>query len=294
MSASILITGATGNVGAEVIRQLQHTGQSVRVAVRHANDTHFTFGAGIESVLFDFAQPATFQLAFESVERIFLMRPPAISNVRHYIFPAIDAAKRAGVRQIVFLSLIGVEKNRVVPHYKIEQYILSSGLDYTFLRPSFFMQNLSTTHRDEIRDRSEIFVPAGDGKTSFIDVRDIAAVASLALVEAGHTNAIYELTGDEALSYAAVAGQLSSILGRTIVYPRPSLLQFIRRQREQGSPWPRVVVMSGIYTTARLGLAGHLTGDVRRLLGRPPITFQQFAKDHAACWQRSGPPAISM
>jgi uncharacterized protein YbjT (DUF2867 family) len=294
MSASILVTGATGNVGAEVVRQLQHAGQSVRAAVRYANDTRFASGAGIESVLFDFAQPATFQPAFEGVERIFLVRPPAISNVRRYIFPAIDAAKRAGVRQIVFLSLIGVEKNRVVPHYKIERHILSSGLDHTFLRPSFFMQNLSTTHRGEIRDRNEIFVPAGAGKTSFIDVRDIAAVASLALVEAGHASAIYELTGDEALSYAAVAGQLSSILGRTITYPRPSLLQFIRRQREQGLPWPLVVVMSGIYTTARLGLAGRLTGDVRRLLGRPPTTFQQFAKDHAACWQSSSPGAVAV
>jgi uncharacterized protein YbjT (DUF2867 family) len=287
VNASILVTGASGNVGAEVVRRLLQNGLPVRVAGRQASRMPAAFGPDVAGVQFDFARPETFQPAFYGVERVFLVRPPAISDVRRFILPAIDAAKGAGVRQIVFLSLMGVEKNRVVPHYKIEQHILRSGLEYTFLRPSFFMQNLSTTHRDEIRDRDEIFVPAGDGKTRFIDVRDIAAVAALALSKPGHANAIYELTGDEALGYVEVAARLSGVLGRTIVYRRPSLLQFIRRQRRQGSPWPMVLVMSGIYTTARLGLAGRLTSDLRRLLGRPPIGFQQFAEDYAPCWQRS-------
>ncbi|MCU0509261.1 MAG: NmrA family NAD(P)-binding protein, partial [Anaerolineae bacterium] len=99
------------------------------------------------------------------------------------LHPAIDAAQAAGVKQIVFLSLMGV--NPRVPHYKVEQKILATGLPYTFVRPSFYMQNLDTFYRDDIRLRDELFVPAGGAKTSFIDVRDIGAVAAMALAEPG-------------------------------------------------------------------------------------------------------------
>jgi uncharacterized protein YbjT (DUF2867 family) len=114
--------------------------------------------------------------------------PPQISNIQRDMLPAMEAAKGAGVRQVVFLSLTGIEKAKFVPHYKVEQYLLSSGQDYTFLRCSFFMQNLNTAHLDEIRQDSEIWIPVADARTSFIDVRDIAAVAALALTEGEHEN----------------------------------------------------------------------------------------------------------
>jgi len=285
MPTSILVTGALGNVGAEVVKLLRQSGQPVRAAGTRPAAIAQQFGSQVEATWLDFEKPESFGTALTGVERMFLMRPPAISNVRRSIFPIIDAAKQAGVRQIVFLSLIGVEKNRIVPHYKIEQHILKSGLEYTFLRPSFFMQNLSTTHRDEIKDQNEIFVPAGRGKTSFIDVRDIAAVAALTLTEAGHANRIYELTGDEALDYGQVAALLTDVLGRPITYRQPGLLQFLRRQLAKGTPLAFATVMAGIYTTARLGLAARLTGDLRRLLGRAPISFRQYVEDYQACWQ---------
>lgn len=285
MPTSILVTGALGNVGAEVVKLLRQSGQPVRAAGTRPAAIAQQFGSQVEATWLDFEKPESFGAALTGVERMFLMRPPAISNVRRSIFPVIDAAKQAGVRQIVFLSLIGVEKNRIVPHYKIEQHILKSGLEYTFLRPSFFMQNLSTTHRDEIKDQNEIFVPAGRGKTSFIDARDIAAVAALTLTEAGHANRIYELTGDQALDYGQVAALLTAVLGRPITYRQPGLLQFLRRQLAKGTPLAFATVMAGIYTTARLGLAARLTGDLRRLLGRAPISFRQYAEDYQACWQ---------
>lgn len=284
MQAPILVTGASGNVGGEIVRLLSERGFAVRAADRRVAQTESERAPGVEAVAFDFSRPETFAPALAGVERIFLMRPPAIANVRRFIFPAIDAAKQAGVKQIVFLSLIGVEQNRIVPHYKIEQHILASGLDYTFLRASFFMQNLNTTHRREIRERSEIFVPAGQGKTSFIDVRDIAAVAALALTQAGHAGQAYDLTGGEALDYDQVARLFSQALGRTITYRRPSLLQFLRRQRESGVPASMALVMAGIYTTARLGLAGRLAEDTRRLLGRAPIRLKDYIDDYKASW----------
>jgi uncharacterized protein YbjT (DUF2867 family) len=285
MNSPLLVTGTLGNVGSEVIRRLGQSGHVVRAADRALEPIHQRFGDAVEPTVLDFEQPETFGPAFAGVKRLFLMRPPTISDVRRLIFPAIDAAKAAGVEQIVFLSLIGVERNHVVPHYKIEQYLLASGVPYTFLRPSFFMQNLSTTHRAEIRDHDEIFVPAGRGKTSFIDVRDIAAVAALALTEDGHTNQTYSLTGDEALDYFQVAGLLSAVLDRPIVYRQPSLLRFIQRQRRSGTAWPFILVMSGIYTTARLGLAARLTGDLRRLLGRAPISMRRYLEDYRDMWR---------
>lgn len=284
MGAKILVSGATGNVGAEIVKLLATQGQPMRAAGPHVASIQQQFGPAVEAVRLDFADPTTFGPAFAGIDRLFLLRPPAIANVSRLIFPALQAAQRAGVRHIIFLSLLGAEHNRVVPHYKIEQYLVNSGLAYTFLRASFFMQNLNTTHRAELQKHSEIFVPAGRGKTSFIDVRDIAAVAAVALVEEGHVNQAHALTGSEALDYDQVAAILSQVLGRKITYRNPSLLHFVWYQRRQGTPWPLIAVMAGIYTTARVGWAGRLTEETQRLLGRPPIRFAQYAADYRTCW----------
>jgi len=154
---------------------------------------------------------------------------------------------------------------------------------YTFLRPSFFMQNLSTTHRDEIR-RGRIVVPAGRGRTSFVDARDVAAVAAMALTEPGHENTAYALTGGEALDYGQVAALSTEILGKPVAYGHPELLQFVRWSRGRRLKWPYVLVMGTIYTTARLGLAGTISGDMARRLGRPPATMRECIAGNARCW----------
>ncbi|MCW5850372.1 MAG: SDR family oxidoreductase [Anaerolineae bacterium] len=277
--AVILVTGAGGNVGAETVRLLKAAGAAVRAAERQPRAE-----AGVESVRFDFGDPATFGPALQGVEKLFLLRPPALADTRRYFVPVIQAAQAAGVRHIVFLSLLGAEKNKVVPHASIEAAILASGVPYTFLRPSFFMQNLSTTHRDDIRQWGDILAPAGRGKTSFIDVRDIAAVAAKTLTEPGHANRAYSLTGAEALDYSEVAQILSEVLGRRIVYSNPSIPRFVLHMRRRGLGWGFILVMVGIYTTCRLGLAGGITPDTQQLLGHPPLTLRQFAADYRDCW----------
>jgi NmrA-like family len=177
--------------------------------------------------------------------------------VKRHLLPVVRAAKDAGVRHVVFLSLLGVEKNQVVPHAKVERFILEAGVPHTFLRPSFFMQNLSTTHRDDIREHHEIFVPAGQGRTGFIDARDIAAVAARTLLEDGHEGKVYDLTGSEALTYAEVAALITEVLGRPIRYPAPGALRFAARWYARQQPVAIIAVMTGIYTVCRPGARWH-------------------------------------
>ncbi len=184
----------------------------------------------------------------------------------------------------MFLSLLGAEHNRFVPHYKIERTIQASGIPWTFLRASFFMQNLSTIHRETICERSEIDVPAGNGRTSFIDVRDIAEIAATILCSSGHDQRAYPLTGADALTYTTVAQIMTEEFDRQIVYPPSSVLTFIRRMRQRGYEWDFVLVMLAIYTTARLGLTATVTPDATRLLGRAPRTMRNFVHDYRDCW----------
>lgn len=285
MLTPTLVTGAPGNVGTEVVRGLMQSNVPVRVAAFDVKAAQTAFGDGAQYVQFDFLRPETFAPAFEGVERMFLVRPPQLSNVEKEIAPAVRAAISAGVRQIVFLSLQGVEQNRVTPHYKIEQLLRSLPVQWTFLRASFFMQNLSTTHCAEIRDHDEIDVPVGHAKTSFIDARDIAASAVRVLTEDGHGNKAYTLTGGEALDYDEVAGLLSQVLKRSIRYTNPSVVGFIIRQLRSGRPFMFTLIMAALYTITRRGNAREVTGDVQQLLGREPIPFSRFASDFATVWQ---------
>lgn len=273
----ILVTGATGNVGREVITELRRRGATIVAAVYNEQDAQRA-PADVATVPFDFARPETFAPALRGVDRLFFMRPPQISDVARYLHPAIDAAREAGVRRVVFLSLLGV--NPRVPHYEVEQKIIASGLPYTFLRPSFYMQNLDTFYRDDIRLRDEIFVPAGSAKTSFIDARDIGAVAGLVLTEAGHEGKAYELTGSEALDYYEVADIFTQAQGRTITYKRPTPAEYAARQQALGVADEFVDVMRMLYWTVRLGIGKKVTPELGELLGRAPLAMAQYATDY--------------
>lgn len=286
MKSDILVMGALGNVGAEVTKNLLAQGLRVRAADLDVDKLRARFGDGIDPVYFDFRQPQTFLPTFQGIQRIFLMRPPQIANIRKDMIPALEAARAAGVRQMVFLSIIGVENNKIVPHYQVEQWLKASGLDYTLLRCSFFMQNFTTTHRAEIRDRDEIYIPVGEARTSLIDVRDVGAVASLALSTSGHEKQAYDLTGSEALDYYQVAEQFSQVLGRTITYKNPTAIQFFWHQLKHSYALPYAAVTTWLYTNTRNGMASRVTGKVEHLLGRKPISMRQYIEDFQESWVR--------
>jgi uncharacterized protein YbjT (DUF2867 family) len=284
MEVMILVLGALGNVGTEVVKRLRAAKRKVRAADIDQARLKERFGNTVEAVRFDFSDPATYAATFEDVEEMFLMRPPQITNVKRDMFPAIDAAKRAGVKHVVFLSLIGIEKAAFVPHYKVEQYLKKIGLETTFLRCSFFLQNLNTTHRREIQEKDEIFVPVGKAKTSFIDVRDIGAVAAVTLTEDGHAGKNYDLTGSKGLDYWQVADIMSEVLGRKIIYRNPNPMHFLVETVRRGIPFEFAVVMAGLYLSTRFGMAEPVTNEVERLTGRKPISFGQYVQDYRDDW----------
>ncbi len=284
MSTPILVIGALGNVGAETVKQLQLAGYTVRAADIDPAKVKDRFGDSVEPVRFDFTDPHTYAAAFNGIEKMFLLRPPHISNIKRDMFPAIAAAKQAGVKHVVFLSLIGIENAKFVPHYKVEQYLQELQLQTTFLRCSFFMQNLNTTHRNEIKERGEIFVPVGNAKTSFIDVRDIGVIAARALTETGHAGRNYDLTGVEALDYWQATKILSKTLGKQIVYRNPNPIHFFFETLRRGIPFAFALVMMGLYTSTRFGMAEPVTAEVEKIIGRKPITFEQYTQDYKDAW----------
>ncbi len=162
---NILITGTTGNIGTEVIRFLNKKSSDNRIiaGVRNIEKAKLAFKgfSTLKFVHFDFENPDTFKNALLDIDLVFLLRPPHISDVDRFFKPLISAIKEQNIQKIVFLSVQGAEKSKVIPHNKIERLITTSGLDYIFLRPSYFMQNLTTTLIGDIQTKREIILSTG-------------------------------------------------------------------------------------------------------------------------------------
>ena len=274
----VLVTGPTGTVGGALLEILAARGVQVVAGARDPRS------AGTEAVPLDLERPETFDAALEGVDRLFLMRPPAMADTGRYLSPFLTAARRHGVAHVVFLSVMGV--NRFLPHWWVEQDLRASTMGWTFLRPSYFAQNLETTLRADIRDRGVLRLAAGRGRTSFVDARDVAAVAALALTEPrAHTGQAYVLTGPEALDFHQVASLLSAELGRPVDYRPRSLLTRRRELRRQGTPAGLVTVQLMIDLVARLGLAARVTHTIERLLRRPATPLAVYVHDRRTRWE---------
>lgn len=280
---AVFVTGATGTVGSAVVRQLATAGVPVIAAVREPSSRQ-----GREHVTarrFEYGLPAEqLEEALDGADRLFLMRPPAIADVEATLFPLIDAANRLGLRQIVFLSLQGVQTNRATPHHAVEQYLRRTGSPYTHLRPNFFMQNLATTYAGHIRQAGRIFVPAGRARTAFIDADDVGRVAATVLTQPGHLKRAYTLSGEESLTYRQVARIMTDVLGRPISYARPSEDDYLESLRRQGQPADYIAVQKMIHRVVRLNVSAFPNRSVRRLTGTPATTLAQFVADHRHTW----------
>src|SRR3989441_4126768 len=196
MAGEILVIGATGSVGSELVTQLVRRSERVRAATRNAEEAKRGLDNAIELVEFDLERPETFAVALDGVDRVFLIARPGDDHADRVAFPLIDEMKRREVRHVVDLSAMGVETRDDIALRKVERYLEDSGIGFTHLRPNFFMQIFSAGPLlMDIRSTDAIHIPAADAKLSYIDLRDIAAVAAVALTERGHVGKAYTLTG---------------------------------------------------------------------------------------------------
>lgn len=276
----IVITGATGQVGGEVLRRLLQRDVPVRALVRDSAkaEADAVRRSGVETVEGDFAEPETLDRALEGADTMFLQ----CANVPEQVeleSNAVDAAVRAGVRRVVKLSILGAQAGSPVPfrdwHGRIEERLKDSGTGFTLLRPNFFMQSLPGL----IGADGNIYAPTGDGRVGWVDIRDIAEVAARTLKEEGHEGETYTITGPDSLSMAEVAEKLSEATGREIRHVDVSSGVAWERMVSSGMPEWFAEALLALYAAIRQGGLDVVTGTVARVGGTEPRTFAEYARE---------------
>ena len=276
----ILLTTPNGKVGSEIAKTLLGQGQPVRLGAHTVQKAQAAFPQA-EVVPFDFADEDKVKAALKGVETFYLASPGDAQAAP--VNRVIDLAKEAGVKRIVRLSVLGAEHSDN-PFHDVEKHLEGSGLEYTLLKPLWFMQNYSTLYAESIRTQNTFAEPAGDARTSFIDARDIAAVGVKALTEPGHNTKAYDLTGARAYTRYEVAETLSQATGKTVTYQPLTDEQFQAGMTSAGAPAAYVTLMTGLYEGVRAGQTEAVTDTVEGVTGRPPISLEQFARDYKDVW----------
>ena len=283
MSQKILVTGATGTVGAHVVRELAKRGAAVRAAARGAAKADLP--AGVEPVELDFADAASVERALAGVSTAFLLTPFTEDQV---ILGArfIDAAKAAGVGRIVKMSAIGSDIEPGIQlgrwHSAIERHLEGSGIAHTILRPNNFMQNFIGFYPPD--REGKIYLPWGDGACSFIDAADIGRVAAVTLLDAGHEGKAYTLTGPAAFTMSEAASVLSTVTDRAIGYVDVPEAAARSAMLGLGMPGWMTDAMLELHAIDKAGYAAVVNDDVRTITGTPARSFDAFARENAARW----------
>jgi len=297
MAETILVTGATGTVGSEVVKKLLSAkgerGEQdmiVKAAARSANDSTFR-NLGVQVVQLDYNKPDTLSAALRGVDKLFLLTPFQ-SNMVDLTSNLVNEAKNAGVKYIIKQSVLGADAEQAITpsrlHRQAEKIIEESGIPFTFLRPNFFMQNFVTFYSNFIKTQGAFYVPAGDSKASFVDVRDIAAVAVQALSKNGESKLIgkaYDITGAEALSYGDAAEILSKELAKKVNYVNISDEDARKGMKDMGADEWTINSMIELFGITRAGYLSEISPAVEQVTGNRPTTFSQFAKDYASAFK---------
>jgi uncharacterized protein YbjT (DUF2867 family) len=292
MSTHILVTGGTGNLGSEIVKQLAAAGASVRAQARHPQKAQ-DVPPGIQLVAGDLAKPETLGAAMDDVDAMLLLSGMDPAQIEWQL-NAINAAKRAGVRCVVKVSMLGADHHCTIPlarwHAQSEDDLAASGLEYTNLRPNFFMQNM-LSYAGTIKSQGAFYGCAKDGRATTVDVRDIAAVAVVCLTQPGHHGKTYVIAGPEALTFAEQAAKLAEAVGKPVKYVDLPPETFRARLIAAGRPDWLADTITELFRSAADGKMEPHTDVIRAVTGRKPITFDEFAREHAPAFQERGTAA---
>jgi uncharacterized protein YbjT (DUF2867 family) len=278
----ILITGASGSAGRAVLAEVARRGDKHRAMYRSKEEAAKA-PAGTEAVIADFSDKASLAAALRGVDSVYLVCSP-IPDLVKLEGNAIEASEAAGVRRIVLNSALGAgDYGKSFPswHRKVEDKLKATKMAYCILRPNSFLQNVVTYFAPSIRAQGAFYGAMGNARTSYLDVRDIAAVAAKALRGGEHDGKTYELNGPEALTYAEVAEKISQHAGIAARYVDIPAEAQRKAMLDQGMPEWQVTALLELQEYYTGGQGGTLDGLLEELLGRPAITMDQFLEEYA-------------
>ena len=276
-----LITGATGNVGMAIIRCLfmNCVEEQIVAGVRNIPEAKRKFAENkkLEFVRFNFENPETFKKALENIDLVFLLRPPHISDVDRYFKPLIEAISQAGIQKVIFLSVQGAEKSKVIPHNKIEKLIIQAGITFIILRPSYFMQNLTTTLLKNIQEKRKIILPAGNAKFNWIDIENIGeAVAVLVGKFQKYCNRAIEMTGYENKTFSEVVKLINQHSASKVEFVDVNPFLFFRMKKQEGMNKGMIMVMILLHFIPRFQKEPRISDFYEKLTGKKPIGLNEF------------------
>jgi uncharacterized protein YbjT (DUF2867 family) len=280
----ILVSGATGTIGSELVRRLSEAGEEVRVLVRSPEKAAMFEGSGVEVAEGDFARPETLDAALRGAKKAFLLSSIA-PNQAELQGNFVEAALRAGVEHVVKSSTMGAapdaQESFARYHWETEQRIKESGVAYTILQPNFFYQNFSNLYAYPIRNEGALYLPLKGAKVGMVDTRDIAAVAAVALTEERHEGQTYVLTGPEVLTMNEVVERLSAAIGKRVDYVDTPPEVFRQNLLRVGLPESMADDVTDLFVPLSEGESAVVTGTVEEVTGREPIPFDRYASDYA-------------
>lgn len=291
MFDNILITGATGTLGSEVVRQLASVDSEVNIkAAGHSlqNLEKIIEDQRIKSMQIDFSEAETLKDALKDIGKVFLLTPFQPNMVQYSSNLLTEITKTGKIKHIVKVSTMGADfepGGRL--HRQAEQMIEDAGIAYTFLRPNAFMQNFVNFYSHMIKERGVLSLPAGDGKVSFVDVRDIAAVAVQILIsnnDGKYSSKTYDITGPEAISYDDAVRTMSEQVGKKITYVNVTKDDALKAMEIGLDNWLIDIILEG-YDNLKKGYFSSVTNAVEEVTGKKPISFKYFARDHAEAFK---------
>jgi len=282
----ILVTGGTGNVGAEVVKELLKRNADIRLLVRKQGTATPN---GVEVAIGDLLDPVSVRKALDGVEKLYLLNAVSPDELTQGLI-AYDLAKRLKLKHVVYHSVFRVDRFKDVPHFAsklaIENAMREFDVPFTVIRPNYFFQN-DATLRGALTKAGIYPMPLGQAGVSAVDIRDIAEATAIALTSDGRYGKTYNLNGPEVLSGPKMASIWSGLLGKEIRYSGNDMDAFEEQMRKRVPSWSAFDIRMMFQGYLERGFVAE-AGDVEiltDLLGRPPRRYEEFAKETALNWQ---------